>query len=1171
MTELQLTFLGAPQICAGSDDLTHKITGKAFALLVYLAVTGRPHSRDLLADLLWSELSNQQARNNLRYTLSDLRQLIGGHLLVTAQTIAFDRQKPYGLDVEILQAGLVAGSLVRKPEELAAALQRYRGEFLAGFAAQNAPVFADWVQQQRAELHNIVVQGWQQLAEIYWQRQEYRAGLAAVTELLRREPLHEAGYQLQMRLQAASGARVAALSSYQQFLQQLAEQMGVEPTRETTQLYEEIRAGEWGMASALPAVSLALPIPVASPSEIGVPTDGAPISAPALTLLHNLPSQLTPFIGRSEEIADILAILLDPQQRLLTLVGEGGIGKTRLALAVAQALVQAGDAETPRKGAAGNSATPPFVDGVWFVPLAALTPSPDLADQLAGAIASTLQISFTGQTRLREQLFRYLGPKQCLLILDSFEHLLDGADFILELLRHANRCKVLVTSRHILNFQAEYTWRVESLSVPPAAANETLDPELLLRYESVALFVERTRRVLQGFAITQQNQQEIAQICQFVQGLPLGTELAAALTRHYSCAEIAQALERNYAILETAQRDIPPRHRSIQATLAYSWSFLNETEVRVAAQCSLFRGGFGLEAAEQVMGATRPLLNALEEHSLLRLVRDGAGHNRYEMHELVRQYAASQLASVPTLVQTTRERYCAYYTTFIRDREEALVQERQAVLEVQVELNNLRQMWQWATDDLEIHALANSSDGLFRFYYNSGMFQEAELAARGVVGALRALIATTDPTTRADWQQIHYILARTLLTQARQCERLARLAEAEQLTQEGLAAAEQLGAVELQTRGYLGLAALAQIRLDHLTMRTLGEKMVQLVQAGGFTPIEGARMQSYGLKYLGIASLYAGDCPQAMVYFEQGIHLAQQIQDRELETMMINNLGVVHSIQGDFTSALQAYEQTLQLSQSLGEHNATGLALINLGEAYLALGDWAQAREYMGQALTLHHDTGYTLYEAKAWVRLGRIAQAAGNPELAYSYVEQAIDLARSAGLQMAQTEFLTDLGHVLTCLRRFTEAITAYQQALAGWQQLAAPQPIWRVQAGLAEIALLQGLPTTALAYVEEILAALPHAAIHANHDPIYVYWICYRVLTANRDIRAPALLQAGHTLLQNYAAKIADAHLRSSFLQNIPVNRELIVLVQETYVTTAPPRPLQSTHSEAHYNGNK
>lgn len=1115
--QLRINCFGAPIILNG-DEFIESLTGKAQALFIYLVVTGRSHARDLLANLLWSEQNNQQARNNLRYLLPELRKALGDYLIINAQTISFNTQLPYWLDVEILRTTLTALPDHFNPQEVQQALNLYQGPFLAGFTIRTAPVFDEWVAQQRTEYQLLAVQGFYQLAESYWRQGAINAGLTATQRLLQIEPHHEAGFRLHMRLLVQSGQSHLALEQYQQLQQLLQEKFQLPPEAETRQLYEQLRTGE--LTTLLPVS----PSTTIASNDTLTSIDDKTVEEDTVSLKHNLPSELTPFIGRAEEVATIKNTLLTPSQRLITLVGEGGIGKTRLALAVAQQVQEH------------------FPDGIWFAPLAGLAAAENLPDRLAGAIAEAMHLTFGGQNSLAEQLFRYLRTKQSLLILDSFEHLLDAADFILELLRHTNALKILITSRHILNFQAEYSWRVEGLSVPESNQLETISPELLLRYESVALFVERAQRVMRGFTLTDDNQREIARICQFVGGLPLGAELAAALTRHYTCAEIVEALNQNYTILATAQRDMPPRHRSIQATLAYSWSFLTPQEARIAAACSVFRGGFTIQAAEQIMGANRVLLNALEDHSLLRLVRQNGSGYRYEMHELVRQYAAMQLEVAPHLAEEIRSKFCTYYITFIHNREEALVHSRQAQVELHSELNNLRQSWQWLIVRTDVSGLARSSDGFYRFYYFKGMFQEGEAIAQAAVSALRQLLATQPPTAHT----VEYELVRALLTQGRFCERLARLVEAEQLIQEGVDRAQALGATELEVRGYLGLAAIAQIRHDNVTMRAMGEKMITLSAINTFPAVESARMKSYGLKYLGIYGVYTYNYQQAVACFNQGLLLAQQIEDRELEAMLVNNLGVVYNMAGNFSQALHCFQQALTISESLGERNSTGLALINLAETYHILGDWEEAKLHIGQALTLYHEEGYQLYEAKAWARLGRIAHAAGNDAMAHSYLNQALQIAQNAGLDTVQAEFLTDLGHILLSMHQLVEADQIYRQALAGWQQVGARQATWRVQAGLAQIALLQNRPATALAHVQAILTTLEGAPINALYEPITVYWLCYQTLAANHDPSATDLLRRGYALLQQFATQLDDPRLHRSFFENNPVNRTLLLTAQ-------------------------
>ena len=219
------------------------LTPKANALFLYLAVTQHAHSRDLLADLLWSETNNQQARANLRYLLPEVRQPLGEYLVITPQTIAFQRQAPYWLDVEQLRTTLMAHPETITTPALQAALDLYRGEFLAGFTARNTPVFEAWVTRQREDLHRLVVQGSYTLAERYWQQAAYQPGLAVTQRLLQWEPWHEAGHRLQIQLLAASSQRAAALAQYELCRTILAAELGVEPEAATIALVEQIRGG----------------------------------------------------------------------------------------------------------------------------------------------------------------------------------------------------------------------------------------------------------------------------------------------------------------------------------------------------------------------------------------------------------------------------------------------------------------------------------------------------------------------------------------------------------------------------------------------------------------------------------------------------------------------------------------------------------------------------------------------------------------------------------------------------------------------------------------------------------------------------------------------------------------------------------------------------------------
>ena len=265
----------------------------------------------------------------------------------------------------------------------------------------------------------------------------------------------------------------------------------------------------------------------------------------------NLPRALTPFIGREPELSALGQLLRDPQCSLLTIVGPGGIGKTRLAIEAA------------------NQSKDLFPDGVWFVPLAALN-SPAL---LVPAIADALNFRFQDPADPQAQLLRYLCEKRALLVLDNAEHLLDGVGLFTEILKACPQVKLLVTSRERLNLLSEWVFEIQGLPVPPSDQVEQFEA-----YSSVALFLQSARRVQAGFELREEERRWVLKICQIMEGMPLGIELAAAWVGLLSCEEIAKEIERNLDFLTVSMRDLPERHRSLRATLDHSWNLLNAEE-----------------------------------------------------------------------------------------------------------------------------------------------------------------------------------------------------------------------------------------------------------------------------------------------------------------------------------------------------------------------------------------------------------------------------------------------------------------------------------------------------------------------------------------------------------------------------------------------------------------
>jgi predicted ATPase/DNA-binding CsgD family transcriptional regulator len=397
---------------------------------------------------------------------------------------------------------------------------------------------------------------------------------------------------------------------------------------------------------------------------------------------HNLPSQPTSFIGRENEIAEIVALLTEPACRLLTLIGPGGIGKTRLAVEVARRLK--------------------LDDGAYFVPLQPLRS----IDDIVTTIVDALPLQLHGSTDPQQQLLDYLRERHMLLILDNFEHLLDGASLVTGILGAAPHVRLLVTSREALNLRAEHLWPLGGLPIPPDDALDVFDD-----YSAVQLFVERTRRVKPDFSSAAQKH-EIVRICRLVDGLPLALELAAGWTRALSPQAIGDEIERSIDFLASNQRDMPERHRSMRAVFERSWRLLSEEEQTVFSKLSVFRGGFTLEAAEQVAEASLTLLASLIDKSLLRLDVSG----RYDLHELVRQYAQEQLETARE-TEAILDAHCRYYAGFLHEHEDAIHDHRELVAlnAIHHDFENIRAAWQRAVRQADETAVNRMMHSLFSF------------------------------------------------------------------------------------------------------------------------------------------------------------------------------------------------------------------------------------------------------------------------------------------------------------------------------------------------------------------------------------------------------------------------------------------------------------------------
>ncbi len=389
--------------------------------------------------------------------------------------------------------------------------------------------------------------------------------------------------------------------------------------------------------------------------------------------LAQIPRQSTSIVGRARELGEISALLSEPQCRLVTLLGPGGIGKTRLAL-------EAADQQRRQAN---------FADGVVLVDLAG-TVAPDF---VPAAIGGALEISLWGPEEPLVQVMSYLHDKQVLLIVDNLEHLLEGSGYLADLLNAAPDLKILATSRERLNLREEWVYTVGGLTFPPGHAGALTVSEAQA-YGAVQLFVQRARQVQHHFSLAD-NLPSVLSICRQVEGLPLGLELAAGWLHAMSCPQVAARMASSLDFLTTPLRNMPERHRSLRALFERSWSLLGSGEQAVFMRLALFQGGFDLEAAEAVAGAALPVLAGLVDKSLVRV--DDAG--RYDLHELLRQYTQDKLAAAGEY-GSTMQRHLTYYMELAETGEAHVYGPEQSGWydRLEAEIDNLRAALTWSLD-----------------------------------------------------------------------------------------------------------------------------------------------------------------------------------------------------------------------------------------------------------------------------------------------------------------------------------------------------------------------------------------------------------------------------------------------------------------------------------------
>lgn len=905
---------------------------------------------------------------------------------------------------------------------------------------------------------------------------------------------------------------------------------------------------------------------------------------PLAPRLPQLPNQL---VGRRFELEQLQSALSN--ERLISLVGLGGVGKTRLALQAAHQ--------------AAETMPTPFLHGVYFVPLEGVE-SPDM---IAMTIAGLLPLTLQEGELVQRQLVDYLQHKQILLVLDNYEHLLPSTTLLGDICAFAPQVTLLVTTRERLGLYEE--WSLDLHGLPLTQGAEQPAHHASVVSDAVHFFHQCARRVDPSYQISQTDQHHVMHICRLLNGLPLGIELAAGWVRMLSCQDIAKELSGSMEMLSTSHANVPDRHRSLRAACAYSWQLLNLNEQRTFAQLCIFEGAFTYQAAMQVTGASLELLRSLVNKSLIQVT----GERNFRLHPALKEFGLHKLKQAPEMAESASNRHCDYYMQLLSEQRMRLDgPEQMAALEqIGLALENIRLAWQHALLQQRTAEVEGNAYTLVKFYeYRSRFAEGADFFARALqhvsttatavdiefnrifskLNTFRALFLrrlgqeqeaeeigqSSLQLARAHqdvpWQALSLMLL-GYLAEGRDLEQAVALA------QEWLALCQQSGDQDGQTTALLTLANQAYQSGDYAQMQQNCRQALALAQTG-----QNRRNEMRAHNALGVLYMDLQEHPDAERHLTSALHIAQSLGDRMYQALARFNLGVLATEQGNFALACQQCAAAATLANQIGwlrdeasALSALGFAAAQQAEFGDALKAFEQAEELLNRIsdqvgrMALAYYKGYTLrmlgqhaaaatllqqalaiarqlddptFQSLSLSALGLVQHRLGERAEGIALCLESVQRAADVGLPYQQVDALLHLAIIHREQAQWVEAGSVLEQAFSIARGKSPPHTICEIQTALAQVALAQGDAARGQQYAEPALTQLaldfPYGAI----DPFGIYVCAVELLLQQGDARAATLFESARQHLRQQADQFEDVQMRHLFLQGAPSHQKLLQL---------------------------
>lgn len=1026
-----LTCFGAPRLVQNGNPVRFE-RRKSLALVIYLALTNQVHSRATLANLFWPEASEGRAFANLRQALWEIRQILGETWL-QAEKDEIGLAQPLWVDVHAFRERLTAARHSAASSDTAAQAQELLMEavalcqepFLAGFGLKDSPAFDDWVFFEAEELRRDLATALRSLVEALSTSGHPTQAVTYARRLVGLDPLDEASHRTLMILFAETGEHNALLRHYQELTNLLETELGVKPSPETQDLYDLLKQNRTQTA-AHSADTPYKQLPQLGRQNLANLYKSAArrVEEGPGSIPNNLPSHLTRFIGRQAEIHALKqtlapALAKSPGSptlptpngfaRLVTLVGPGGTGKTRLSVQTAFELL------------------PIFSEGVWLIELAALT-EPDLIPQ---TVANALDVTEESGQPVMDTLCTELRNRSMLLVLDNCEHLVAGCAQLAEtLLLRCPELRILASSREALGVSGERVWPVPPLSFPPIEEHGLItqnSPEHWLDYEAVQLFIDRAGAVKPGYQPSTDELVAIAMICAHLDGMPLAVELAAARLPAMSAGQILQRLDDRFRLLTGGSRTAMPRHRTLRALIDWSYELLGTAEQALLRRLSVFAGGWTLEAAEAVLadwaletwpddpdppvsvldGVARLVNKSLviAEHSppipqADKIKQPEPGEIRYRMLETIREYAHEKLLQ-ENEVELQRRKHLAYYAVWSRTAVAGLYELEVAYWyqNLIAEIDNLRAALAWAIESgqqSEIKLGLEMACELLPFWWTYTP------AGEGV----KWLSNLLDRYTTPDPDQLR---ARTLVT-------------------------------------------LARVNLEHNQAVLQAQKGLSIYQE-----LQDDQGTAQALNALGVILCLHDNVYKGLVNFAESLEIFRSMGDRRGEASSLAYLATFRVDKGD-DRARQLLEESLAIFRSEGYLIEAFDILLSLADIATWNGDYAAATGWLEEAAGYFNMLGLPDPETFALLPMGRLNYHMKEYDKARHFFQQTIDRYEARGLNFETNWPKIFLG--LTTLRQGDLSLARIQllSCLDGFQEGSSPNGVIFSLECLAHLAVEEG-----------------------------------------------------------------------------------------------------------------